>query len=289
MNQIDCITRKHGQCSATSIIGLVDQSGHGLPQHVLCCRECGHGVSMPPVADVSVLYAGRDSQDFQPNTRGVAHAVKEHAFRRQARALLKQIGREPRQLLDYGCGSGQFTRILGELVPNAKVTGSDFFEAPPPELAGKPYCAFADLQHQQASFDVVTAFHVLEHDNHPSELLKRLIGLLRPGGTLVIEVPNIASPWARILGRHWDVWYLPFHRHHFTRTSLLALLRNEGLIIDDCIPVTVPSMGRTLANMLGTGKNLFTLLAGIALHPVQVVVERFSGEATAIRVIAHKE
>src|SRR6266545_3851981 len=40
-------------------------------------------------------------------------------------------------------------------------------------------------------FDVVTAFHVLEHVHDPHEFLRRLSRLLRPDGILVVEVPNV--------------------------------------------------------------------------------------------------
>jgi len=45
-------------------------------------------------------------------------------------------------------------------------------------------------------------------------------------------------------------------------------------------------MGRSLANCFGQKNNLFWLLAGVALHPIQWLGEKLSGQPSSIRVIA---
>ena len=109
--------------------------------------------------------------------------------------------------------------------------------------------------------------------------------MARPGGTVVIEVPHVDCIWTSLIGKNWDAWYVPFHRAHFTRSSLRHQLESQGLKILAMHDVTVPTMGRTLANCFGQKNNLFWLLLGIALHPIQWVGEKVSGQPSAIRAI----
>ena len=275
-------------CDLVRIGSFTDKSGKVGDVSVLQCARCRHAISMPPIADVSFLYEGRESQDFQPDSVGLVRWIKDVAFRRQARILIRQIGFSPRTLLDFGCGSGQFTRLLGDSLSPDRVTGSDFFDAPPGNLQGRSYIPAASLPAAAGTFDVVTAMHVLEHDDDAVALLARISGMAVPGGHVVIEVPNVECVWARVFGRHWDAWYLPFHRTHFSEVSARRLLQLGGLEVLSVHGATVPTMGRTFANIFGGNNSLFWLLLGIALHPVQYLGEKITGRPSAIRLIARK-
>ena len=277
-----------GPCEWHSLGRFFDRSGKLGEVTVEQCRHCGHGRSMPPLADVSFLYDQRESQDFQPHSGGLARQIKRLAFRREARRLIRQLDRSPGSVLDFGCGSGQFTRELGTLLGQDRVVGSDFFAEPPAELAGRPYLALDELDRHRDEFDTVLAMHVLEHDDDVAALLDRIVGPARTGGKIVIEVPNIACFGSRLFGRHWDGWYLPYHRSHFSRRSLVAALEQAGLEVLAVHGAVVPTMGRTFANLLGRQNTLPMLLAGIVVHPLQLLGESLTGEPSALRAIARK-
>ena len=272
-------------CERVSLGAFADLSGKVGATSVEQCRRCGHGVSMPPLPDVSFLYAGRESQDFRQDGSRLGHAIKSIAFRGQARALLAQLPSRPARTLDFGCGSGQFTRALGDQLGVSTVTGSDFDALAPADLADRPYLAAAALDPQRGHFELVLAMHVLEHDDDAPGLLRRIAGMARPGGTVVIEVPNVECVWVKVFGKAWDAWYLPFHRSHFSRASLRALAEREGLEVLALHEVCVPTMGRSLSNLVGGRKGLFWLLAGIAVHPLQWAGEKLSGRPSALRMI----
>lgn len=253
---------------------------------VIRCHRCGVGISRPPLSDVAFLYEDRTSQDFQQSRSRLTRAIKSIAFRRQARLLLEQIRSRPDRVVDFGCGSGLFTRELAGLLPGSVVIGTDFHPAPPAELGNVPYeplDATADLAGQN---DLVLALHVLEHDDDPAALLARIIRFAKSGGRLVIEVPNVDCIWAGVFGRYWDAWYLPYHRVHFSRESLCRLVRQSGLTIELQADTCIPTMGRTVANLLGRRISVIFLLLGIALHPFQWLGERLSKRPSALRVIA---
>lgn len=286
--RICCPTAPDGKCAFKPLGVFDDKSGKLGAVSVLRCSWCGIGVSMPPLSDVAFLYEGRESQDFQPDSRGLAHAIKNLAFRRQARALLRQVGGDPRRVLDFGCGSGQFTRCIADLLPQAEVTGSDFHAAPPTDLVGRRYLALDRLGSEEGRFDLVLAMHVLEHDDDARGLVKRIAAMAQPGGMVVIEVPNIDCTWARIFGASWDAWYLPFHRTHFSRASLCALVEQEGLAVISERSICVPTMGRSIANVMARRNNLAFLLAGIILHPLQWLGEKLTGRSSAVRLMVRK-
>lgn len=251
------------------------------------CTVCGHGVASPPIDDVSILYKDRESQDFQQTDGGLAVAIKRHIFASQARALLRRLDFSPTAVIDFACGSGLFTQCLADaLPPSTRVAALDFFDEPPPGLGSVEYYSFTEMNALNETADLVTCFHVLEHDNDPDDVIKRLLQLLKPGGTLIIEVPNIDCRWAGLLGRYWDNWYLPYHRTHFSRRSLRGLLERHGFAISYEQPICTPSMGRTLANILERRNTLPLLLAGAALHPLQWIGEKLTQQPSSWRFTA---
>lgn len=79
------------------------------------------------------------------------------------------------------------------------------------------------LDAHPASFDVIVLLHVLEHVPRTESIpLLRAIGTaLKPGGRIVIEVPNMGNPIVGLTGRYADFT----HEVGFTEASLSQVLR----------------------------------------------------------------
>lgn len=138
----------------------------------------------------------------------------------------------PGRLLDVGCGAGHFMQhmrargwdVTGcELSVDAaeagRSVGLDIFAG---ELAA--------AQFRNGSFDVVRFSHSLEHIPDLHGTLAEVHRILKPGGSVVIAVPNIAGTWARLFGGYW--WHLaaPLHVYQFTPASLERVLAATGFV-----------------------------------------------------------
>ena len=272
-----CDFSASGACSFVSRSGFLDVSGRGEGLTVQICKTCGIGVTHPFMDDVAPLYADRNTVNFQPNAVGLGRLIKTFFYKAQARRLLGKIQPRPRRLIDYGCGGGLLTRMLGDQLGVDQVIGVDYHDAPPG--------AFAAANPQA---DVLIAFHVLEHAANPADLLAQLAGAMKPGTVLVIEVPHIGCVFANWFGRYWGLWATPYHRFHFSRQSLSHLLGSGGFDVLEMGDVCLPTMGHTLANRAGRQNTLLFLLAGAALHPFQMLVEKLTGQPSGLRVFARK-
>ena len=86
----------------------------------------------------------------------------------------------------------------------------------------------SDAPYPRHSFDVVTIRHVLEHAPEPLRLLAEAAAMLRPGGVLLVAVPNQGSLASRALGSAW--WWIdpPTHLSYFNAGTLTRAVRSSG-------------------------------------------------------------
>lgn len=84
-----------------------------------------------------------------------------------------------------------------------------------------------EQSYQSASFDLVTLWDVLEHTPDPNAVLRECSRLLKPGGVLVVNYPDIGSWIARIMNRKW-VFLLSVHLFYFDKKTMRCLLEKSG-------------------------------------------------------------
>ena len=76
--------------------------------------------------------------------------------------------------------------------------------------------------------DLVIMFHVLEHLADPLSALAALSRRVKPGGTLILGIPNIASWQARFSGASWMHLEVPRHLCHFSPDAIERALASAG-------------------------------------------------------------
>ena len=264
----------------------------GFHYEVSLCANCDLAFTYPKLEELASLYADRTSNDFHAGDTSFSKRIKSWWVSQQAGTWVRMLDTRPSVVADIGCGDGRFTsavaRILGA---QTTVYGIDFHDTPPPALQEcryARYLPFSRIGELKNSCDLLVLRHSLEHTNDPVAMLKNLGELLRPGGKIMIEVPNRRSPFARIFGKHYHLWYVPYHRVHFSRQSLEMVVRRAGFHDIRISGAEEPTMARSLSNVLAMKHNFFFFLIGVALHPLQMAVGLFSGEPTALLAKAVK-
>jgi len=176
------------------------------------------------------------------------------------RNIERAIGRLPpgTDVLDVGCGRGDLLdclhrergcRVLG-IDFNAKVVEVVQQRLRIDAIAGTLPAAALEADR----FDLVVMAEYLEHEPDPQRIVSEALRLLRPGGHIAIEVPDISGPPSRIFGRFWWQLDAPRHLMFFTPATLSTMLRNAGFEVVRVRRFSrLGSMGYSLLQRLGYG------------------------------------
>lgn len=130
---------------------------------------------------------------------------------------IEGINKKEIKILDIGCGNGNISLALGSL--GFAVTGVDIDKTSVENAVKRN--KFSNVQFQildantfnlNAQFDAVVCSEVLEHLEQPSELLKSIFQIIKPGGILVATVPNgwgpreilVTRPMQWLAHNNWD-------------------------------------------------------------------------------------
>lgn len=92
-----------------------------------------------------------------------------------------------------------------------------------------------DQTYEPGSYDVVTLWDVIEHTLNPREMLEHCATLLKPGGLLVVNYPDIGSWIARVLGRRW-LFLTSVHLYYFERDTMRRMLASTGFEVLEVRP-----------------------------------------------------
>lgn len=198
---------------------------------------------------------------FQPSL-GIAPVVaplfgkRAARIRAEARGIEKLRGTD-RRILDVGCGSGQFLAFAKQMGWQPYGVEPDPVAADVARRLGIDVLAnhVPDLNQAYANwFDAVTLSHVIEHAHNPIEMLVHCRRVLKPGGYLWLETPNIDSAGYEFFGRHWRGLETPRHLVLFSSQSLRVALQKSGfeqVSILPCIDATKHMFRRSAIQQAG--------------------------------------
>lgn len=154
---------------------------------------------------------------------------------RQIESAMTGSGDGPRpRLLDIGCANGVFLKLAARRFEVLGVDVSPEAVEHARERLGLPaLCGdFERLDLPASGFDVITLWDVLASLRDPAASLRRIATLLKPGGRLIMTLPDIDSLSFRLLRRFWPLLIPPINLHYFSPASTRALLAQAGLRLE---------------------------------------------------------
>jgi SAM-dependent methyltransferase len=146
--------------------------------------------------------------------------------------IVEQAGSDA-SVLDVGAGNGFFVKVARdefgldaagiEISPEAGAFAGDVLGVD---------LLIGDISNHDETYDVVTAFSVIEHVADPLAMVEMLASKLKPGGLLVLATPNPSCIQRRVKGvKRWAMICPPHHLNVLTTRGVEALLGGAGFEI----------------------------------------------------------
>ena len=237
---------------------VIRMGNYKISENLRCIdyRVSGKEFSLVPVEDGSVLKTHPqpsqeelpkfyESEDYISHTDSkqsfhdrLYHWVKKGMLKRKLK-WIKEFQNKG-SILDVGAGTGDF---LWE----AKKEGWEVYGVEPSIKARerasiKGITLYPKLDFEEArQFDVITLWHVLEHVPDFKSEISQLKKLLKPGGILVIAVPNFLSYDAVKYGKYWAGYDVPRHLWHFSRAGIIKEVTSQELVFQKERPLVFDS------------------------------------------------
>ena len=200
------------------------------------CSNCGFVFTQnaPNEENIGRYYNNANYVSHSDTNKGlffkVYHKVRDYMLKQKSKLVIKETGKTNGNLLDIGSATGYFLNKMQnkgwavngiEQDENAIALGKEKFnvEAKSPE-------ALFNIENN--SLDCITLWHVLEHIHQLDKTLVKINQILKPGGVLIVAVPNHESFDANYYDKHWAGWDIPIHLWHFSTQSMNSLMDKHG-------------------------------------------------------------
>lgn len=205
---------------------------------IAVCADCGLAQSSPrPDADgLAEYYAGvYDSDEARDGLRVFYEGRVGRLLNYYRQVTIEKVRpvTDADHVLDVGCSYGFFLHAI-QTHSGCLATGIDLDAGSIQHAVGRDKIDYRRGTLQTANIEdgsvsIVTFFQCLEHDPTPVETLQAARKALRPGGLVVIEVPNWDGWLRSVCGRFWHPLFQPQHIGHFSPTTLADAVQRAGL------------------------------------------------------------
>jgi 2-polyprenyl-3-methyl-5-hydroxy-6-metoxy-1,4-benzoquinol methylase len=196
------------------------------------CTTCGLMLTnpQPEAAELGKYYESSSYTSHTVNSQNLLDKLytlaRMYALRWKL-GLVKKYAGQPAKLLDLGCGVGDFLKVCKD--NQMSIAGVEPSAHARKVAEQKTSITIArQFEPEGESFDVITAWHVLEHIPDLAQTLKAMHQRLTENGTMFIAVPNHESYDAKNFGAHWAAYDVPRHLWHFTKQSINRLFAQQG-------------------------------------------------------------
>jgi 2-polyprenyl-3-methyl-5-hydroxy-6-metoxy-1,4-benzoquinol methylase len=135
-------------------------------------------------------------------------------------------------VLDFGCGAGGFLDRAGKTA--SKVAGVELEAALQSSFNKRELSVYPSLQNaidNSEKYNLITAFHVVEHLSDPVSILQNLSQLLGGRGEIIVEVPSSNDALLTLYNNEpfQNFTYWSQHLFLFNTTTIQMLIKKAGL------------------------------------------------------------
>lgn len=205
---------------------VFSSSSHSISvEQIVKCKKCGL-VYVNPRFKTSIIVGGYSSAIDHDYISQEKARIKTFM---KCLSVLNLYSGQRGKLLDIGAAAGYFVKVAQDDGWKAEGVEPSHWMAKYAQKLGVKVQpgTIHDNKFKAGSFDAVTYWDVLEHVPNPLMDLKKTNKLLRKGGTLIVNYPDLDSLPAKIFKRKW--WFiLSIHLWYFTPKTIAKLLNKTG-------------------------------------------------------------
>lgn len=259
-------------CNSSSIKKVLSATDHVATQEVftICeCSNCAHRFTnpRPQENETSKYYESSNYVSHNDQKSGLVPTLYRtiRSFNLNKKVALLKRFKSSGRVIDYGCGLGSFLNTCQ--LSGFDVKGFDISELARTTVKERFNIEVAPnegLQKEEASSaDFITLWHVLEHVYPLHETIKSFERILKPGGILILALPNYTSADAKRYGPFWDGYDVPRHIHHFSPHSIKELITSHGFTSIRNIPMVFDAPYVSIRSERHSKKGLSFLRGGV--------------------------
>ena len=213
------------------------------------------------IEQLSKYYDSEAYLSHQENTKGIKsfiyNIVKKYMFTRKYKWISKYVKKG--NWLDFGAGTGEFLAFLPSKHWNKMAF--ELNRNAIQKIKSKDLRYISDYQQHDTSYDVISAFHAIEHVLDIQEWFNFLKRVARRNAIIAVAVPNYKAYDAKYYQENWAAYDVPRHRYHFSKDSIRRLFRENGFEILDEKPMPLDAYYISIISETYKGKrNLFNAL-----------------------------
>ena len=253
-------------CQKETPENTIEITDHFLSQEnfrVTFCATCQLGrTNMDSNKDLAQYYASDEYISHGTTKAGLFEQLYQTARKFTLRQKSRIIGANTGtrlDILDYGCGTGDFLAFLknrGHSVYGVE-PGAKPRKITEHKIGHTAYSSLREILPDQ-KFDIITLWHVLEHVANPLQTLEELTALLKPQGQLIVAVPNHKSEDCRYYKSQWAGYDVPRHLWHFSQTALQKIAAQTPLQQNKVLPMKLDAFYVSLLSEKYKGRSGLT-------------------------------
>jgi len=200
------------------------------------CDDCGHVYlkNRPQTEALDVIYPRTYlTYDYDQHLGGFINGIRNRIQRMKLRPMQK-YARQGDSIIDVGCGGGDFLALAKQFGdPSWQLFGVDFSDEALARLHARGLEGvkgrFEDMRWSGPPVGVIVMNQLIEHVEDPAAAVLKAFNILRPGGVLILETPNLDSWDARLFSkRYWGGWHAPRHWNLFNSETLSRCVLKVG-------------------------------------------------------------